>query len=239
MKTLLWDFDGTLAYRDGLWAQTLCDVLSNNGIDTISMEEVRPFTNIGFPWHSPDTPHRSAFGGKSWWDHICGYVAEIYQHVGLSPTEARRLAGQFRQEYLREDRWHVFGDTIDTLSFFNERGYRSVIASNHVPELEDLTEVLGIREHVSSVYTSARIGYEKPSRHFFRHILGDLQVGPSRCVMIGDSYAADIGGALRVGIPAILVRAANEKGYPHYAVGLATAHELIQQRFDQRFDQRV
>ena len=154
--------------------------------------------------------------------------------MGLSRKEAETLSLQFRQEYLREDRWHAFGDSIATLSSLNERGYLNVVASNHVPELQDLTVALGIREHVLAVYSSADIGYEKPARQFFRHILDDLKVDPSQCVMIGDSYTADVAGALRIGIPAILVRTNNEKGYLHHAADLSAASDLILQGFDQR-----
>ena len=46
----------------------------------------------------------------------------------------------------------------------------------------------------------------KPSAAFFELVLGDLGVEPADAVMVGDDVESDIGGALRAGLAAILVR---------------------------------
>jgi HAD superfamily hydrolase (TIGR01458 family) len=46
----------------------------------------------------------------------------------------------------------------------------------------------------------------KPARAFFDQVLADLQVGPASAAMVGDDIESDIGGALRAGLAAILVR---------------------------------
>jgi ribonucleotide monophosphatase NagD (HAD superfamily) len=46
----------------------------------------------------------------------------------------------------------------------------------------------------------------KPARAFFDQVLADLEVGPANAAMVGDDIESDIGGALRVGLAAILVR---------------------------------
>jgi HAD superfamily hydrolase (TIGR01458 family) len=46
----------------------------------------------------------------------------------------------------------------------------------------------------------------KPARGFFDQVLADVGVSPAAAAMIGDDVESDIGGALRAGLAAILVR---------------------------------
>ena len=46
----------------------------------------------------------------------------------------------------------------------------------------------------------------KPADAFFRHVLEGLGAGPEDAVMVGDDIESDIGGALRAGLAAVLVR---------------------------------
>jgi HAD superfamily hydrolase (TIGR01458 family) len=46
----------------------------------------------------------------------------------------------------------------------------------------------------------------KPARGFFEQVLADLGVTAAQAAMVGDDIESDIGGALRAGIDAILVR---------------------------------
>jgi HAD superfamily hydrolase (TIGR01458 family) len=46
----------------------------------------------------------------------------------------------------------------------------------------------------------------KPARGFFDQVLADVGVSPTAAAMVGDDIESDIGGALRAGLAAILVR---------------------------------
>jgi ribonucleotide monophosphatase NagD (HAD superfamily) len=46
----------------------------------------------------------------------------------------------------------------------------------------------------------------KPAREFFTAALADLQSPPENTLMVGDDVEADVGGALAVGLRAVLVR---------------------------------
>jgi putative hydrolase of the HAD superfamily len=45
---ILWDFDGILAYRDGMWSGTLFSVLDKNNIKNISLENIKSYLSAGF-----------------------------------------------------------------------------------------------------------------------------------------------------------------------------------------------
>jgi HAD superfamily hydrolase (TIGR01458 family) len=57
-------------------------------------------------------------------------------------------------------------------------------------------------------YATGREAYVvgKPARGFFEQVLAGVEVNPSEAVMVGDDIESDIGGALAVGLRAILVR---------------------------------
>ena len=82
---VFWDFDSTLAYRDGGWTVSLHRILLRNGVSSVTLEELRPHMQSGFPWHSPEVPHSELFDGREWW------------------------------EYLDVKSWSLFPDTIETL----------------------------------------------------------------------------------------------------------------------------
>lgn len=61
MKYLLWDFDNTLAYRDGMWGNTKYELLNENGYNNLNMDNIKPYLNSRFPWHSPEISHQEFF----------------------------------------------------------------------------------------------------------------------------------------------------------------------------------
>ncbi|MEH2259757.1 HAD family hydrolase [Nostoc sp.] len=217
MKYLFWDFDNTLGYRQGMWSETLHSILILNGIHNIDLEDIRPLLKNRFPWHSPETPHSLLFNEKTWWEYMNEYFAEIYERVGINRSQAIKYAFQVQNEYKNIEKWHLYDDVIPTLQYTIKNNYKNIILSNHIPELHEIIDELNITEYFEEIYTSGKIGHEKPSLKFYTHVINDLKIEKTECIMIGDSYNADITGALRAGIQAILVRKPNDKNYKLYS----------------------
>jgi putative hydrolase of the HAD superfamily len=228
IKYLLWDFDGTLAYRDGMWTDALLCVLRKNKIMNIEKEEIRPFLNIGFSWHSPDTPHSILFNGKKWWDFYEAYFQEIYEKLGVSINIARKLSKEVKKEYLSTEKWHVYDDSVNALTVLHEAGFTHVILSNHIPELVQIVTKLNLHQYFNRIYSSGFIGYEKPNIKIFDYVIKDLCTDRNNCIMIGDSYDADIGGAIRSNIKPILVRKENNKNYKWFCKDLVNIKECVE-----------
>jgi len=213
MNLLIWDFDGTLGYRDsvmepgaGAWTAALLETVQREAPECpATAEELRPYIRSGFPWHTPELAHPHLDTADTWWAALLPVFERAYEGVGLNHEQALRLARRVRSTYLDPSRWHVFDDTVSALSALAEAGWTHAVLSNHVPELDDLIEALGLTSHFSRVFNSADIGVEKPNPEAFRIALD--AVGPHKaCWMIGDSYRADVRGAEAVGLPSILVR---------------------------------
>lgn len=205
-KIILWDFDGTLGYRTGRWSGALAEVLDQQLTSTrFAGEDFRPFLRTGFPWHHPEADHLHLTTAELWWTEIERVLAQAYIGVGFSPGEAAHYAKLAHRKYLEPAGWSLFDDVQPTLHQLSAMGWSHVILSNHVPELAQLVEAIGLRAYVAHVFTSALIGYEKPHPEAFRLPLAALG-SPEQVWMIGDNDKADIEGAEAVGIPAILVR---------------------------------
>jgi putative hydrolase of the HAD superfamily len=221
-KCILWDFDGTLAVRNGMWSGALLETVGRfEPSVACELSTFRPHMQVGFPWHAPHEGHEHLATSDDWWDTLVPIFGRALQAAGLSSHRAADLAREVRSIYLDPKSWTVFEDVVPTLIALRAAGWRHAILSNHVPELPSLTEGLGLREHFVAVYSSATIGYEKPHELAFRRTLSALG-NPKTIWMVGDSYSADIVGARGVDLPAILVRSQNI-GAQHQ---VATLHDI-------------
>jgi putative hydrolase of the HAD superfamily len=170
----------------------------------VTAADVRQFTKNRYPWSNPDVAHTHLVSAAQWWAELEAVFAEAFKGVGYVETAAElaRLAGRF---YADGSRWGLFDDTKPVLQQLRDHGWRHVVFSNNVPELEENLGVLGLSQLVEVVVCSALIGYEKPHPEAYRCALrtaGD----PRPLWMVGDNFHADVVGAEQAGIPAILVR---------------------------------
>lgn len=208
---ILWDFDGTLASRPRMWSGLLIETLDlHEPGHTVALEAIRPWLRNGFFWNAPEVPH-CELTPRAWWDIVEGRLARAYESVGFASHRAGELATLAHERYCdHRFGWRVFDDTRPVLGELASSGWRHVVLSNHIPELESLVVGLGLGDLVSATITSGRIGYEKPHPEAFgagRRAAGDAP----ELWMVGDNVDADVIGAEAVGIPAILVRNPSER----------------------------
>jgi len=213
MKLLIWDFDGTLGYREGgAWTASLFEVMQREGPESgVGFEQLQVHTQSGFPWHVPEEPHLHLSTAELWWAALEETFARAYRSVGFEAEQAQTLARKVRLTYLNPARWRRFDDVVPVLDALTGDGWNHVILSNHVPELPDLLQAVGLTAYFARVFNSADLGYEKPHPRIFELALDEMHVGETDrragdVWMIGDSYRADVQGAEAAGIPAILVR---------------------------------
>jgi putative hydrolase of the HAD superfamily len=227
-RLLIWDFDGTLAYRRGRapWSLLLAEVLdAEEPGHAHSFETFRPYLRDGFPWDRPDVPHLELCGdADGWWDGVSPLLARAYEAAGYSPERAVELAAAPRLLYVDPAGWSLFDDTLPTLERLAADGWQHAILSNHVPELGVIAAGLGLDRFVVALSCSADTGYEKPHPLAYASVLEPLE--PAEAWMIGDNVVADVLGAEAVGIPAILVRRPDPRA-ARYADTLADVEEFL------------
>ncbi len=222
-KYLIWDFDGTLAWRPGGWTGAVLNVLRRSapGI-TVTAEQVHPYLQSGFPWHAPENGH-PGITPSEWWEDLQPILIRTFKNVGVKNGECLNLARQVRTVYLDPISWKRYNDSIPALEILSACGWKHILLSNHVPELPILIERLGLSGYFTALFNSAETGYEKPNPKAFRSVLE--WIGPDATTwMIGDDFACDVLGALEVGLPGILVR----KPHPEAPIFCATLREIVE-----------
>ena len=86
------------------------------------------------------------------------------------------------------------------------RHYRLGLLSNY-PNFKALRESLdriGISDLFSGIVVSGEVGFVKPHPTPFEALLKQLGDAPERCLFVGDNWLADIQGAKRIGMQAVL-----------------------------------
>ena len=222
---LLWDFHGTLAYGGWEWAATFEEILHMYAPRIhLSHQDIHDALQEGFAWHSPDQDHVHVDNADAWWLEHQDAFTRGFRRMGVEDNVAEYLASLVRPTYLRPGRFRLFEDSLPTLRYFEAQGWRQAVLSNHVPELPEILEDLGLLASFEQVFTSALAGYEKPRVELFQLAL--LEMGEPECVwMIGDDPVSDVGGANSAGIPAILAR--READVPFVASDLAAVIRII------------
>ena len=207
MQYLIWDFDETLGYRAGKWSGTLVEILQREMPGhPATIHDIRPHMQTGFPWNQADKPHTPMRSADEWWEDRLPMLENAYmQGAKLPPEIAQKFARLVRAAYIHPEAWKLFDDTLPTLQTLRNDGWRHVILSNHVPELSQLVNALGLAPQIDEVFNSAETGFEKPHPEAFRKVLRTIP-DAKEIWMIGDSVSADIRGASDVGLPSILVR---------------------------------
>jgi len=204
-KYLIWDFDGTLGYREGAWTGAMVEALRQCAPDhEATADHLRPHIQKGFRWHDPHQPY-SIKTADQWWDELSPIFERAYIAVGIEDALAKRMAQEVRFTYTGLKQWRLYDDTIPALTHLTQSGWTHLLLTNHVPELPSVLRHLELSKCFAQVFNSADTGYEKPHPQAYRAVLetvGDAE----RIWMIGDSIVADIAGAAAAGVPGILVR---------------------------------
>ena len=120
-------------------------------------------------------------------------VAENPEALGKSAAQLFRILSI---EYVR-----LYPGVLEALASLREKGFRLWLLSNAQAvftayELRDL----GLGAQFDGIYLSSDYGCRKPDRRFFRALLQEQQLDPTRCLMIGNDRETDIAGAAALDI---------------------------------------
>ncbi|MBQ7305499.1 MAG: HAD family hydrolase [Clostridia bacterium] len=112
---------------------------------------------------------------------------------GVNAAQLFRIAST---EYIR-----LYPYVKEALATLRRKGYRLWLLSNaqRVFTAYELKH-LGLGEEFDGVYLSSDYGCRKPDVRFFRALLEEQQLDPSKCLMIGNDRDTDIAGAKAAGL---------------------------------------
>ena len=225
---LFWDFHGTLTYPDKLWSTNVHRTAQELLPDCrLTLDEVsRALDNDGFPWNHPERTYTDITEPDAWWAYVSRLFYTTYRRCGLSDAQAGFLAPQVRPRIVDSRNFHLYENAKDMLDALTHHGWRHMLLSNHIPELELLCRELGIAGCFDGFVVSALAGYDKPRREIYDLAL-ERAGHPDSCFMIGDNPVADIQGAKDAGIRAILVNNPRPSGADHTCADLEAVKALL------------
>jgi len=106
-------------------------------------------------------------------------------------------------------------------------GVKLAIISNSEGRMAELLAELGWSETFEVIADSGRLGIDKPRPAIFEHACAALGIACSELVHVGDSWEADVEGALGVGAQAVWFDARHrERALPSGVHGAGSASEL-------------
>ncbi len=139
-----------------------------------------------------------------WWKAI---VSETFERVGaLGKFEDFEAFYAGLYSYFGTgDPWHVYFDTVPSLTRWQSMGIELGIISNFDSRLHSVLSILSLDTYFDSVTLSTEVGAAKPSHLIFQAALAKHRCKPRQAWHIGDSEAEDYAGARAAGMRAVLV----------------------------------
>jgi HAD superfamily hydrolase (TIGR01662 family) len=131
------------------------------------------------------------------------FTERIVRGMGGEPPVSHEVAVELTSRWQRHENFELYDDVQPVLGELRALGVKIGLVSNSARDVREfaLHHALAIDAGISSFHH----GKTKPHASIFRAVLDLLDVGPSDAVMVGDTVADDIDGALAVGMHAILV----------------------------------
>jgi HAD superfamily hydrolase (TIGR01662 family) len=197
LKAILFDVDFTLA-RPGpeLMPEGYVSCGERYGLtlDFSRYEEARAAALADLRRH-PDLDHDE----EIW----IAFTERIVQGMGGEPPVSHEVAVELTARWQRHENFELYDDVQPVLAELRRGGVKIGLVSNSARDIREFANhhTLAIDAGISSFHH----GKTKPHASIFRAVLELLEVEPRDAVMVGDTVADDIDGALAIGMRAVLV----------------------------------
>jgi putative hydrolase of the HAD superfamily len=198
------DVGDTLIRAHPSWAAVYRQGLLDEGIDVSEKDLERALLEETqrSPWWLSEEPFEATEAVS--FARIVEFDRAVLGRVGYSDLPERAFR-RIEDAFARRSAWHVFPDVMPALDALKAAGLGLCVISNFVWGGPELIHDLELARHFDALVISARVGFQKPNEGIFRHALEAMRTEPSRAMHIGDSYKADVQGARRLGIEAVLI----------------------------------
>jgi len=166
---------------------------------------------------------------KQWWRNL---VYQVFADLGSFPRFDDYFAALFAF-FARAEAWRLYPETLATLEELKRRGFTLGVISNFDSRLFGLLHGLGVSPFVDPVVISTQVGAAKPACDIFTRALARAGTPAEAALHVGDSYEADVVGALAAGLTPVFVdrRGHGQETANYFQVSnLTSLLELIERR---------
>lgn len=150
-------------------------------------------------------PDRSLFHS-----YLCAILEKVEGLAALSPAALDELVTEIgpilRPDGRASALWRmVMPGVPQALERMQRRGLTLAVVSNSDGTCAQSLDEAGLLRHLSFVIDSAEVGVEKPDPRIFEIAIDRGGATPQRTLYVGDLYHADVIGARRAGLHALLL----------------------------------
>ncbi|MGQ9600145.1 MAG: HAD family hydrolase [Anaerolineae bacterium] len=205
IRTILFDFDGTLAFHE----PDSFDVVRAFCVEIgqpLSREAERQGRRMRHQYFvDPETLEQiSVLSRDQFWFHFNRYLLQALCVAG----DLDRLAGELTERFAAiQMRYYCPETGFYTLMELRSRGYQLGLVTNRedTQRFTELLDKLGLRSHFDLTLTSGEVGVRKPEAGIFYAALERIGVAAKESVYVGDNYWADVVGARNAGVTPVLL----------------------------------
>ena len=193
VKGVLFDFHSTLVDQGSSesWLEIACESV---GLDPIEFAQMVPKLNSIVEFARIEDPHHER-------DLSPAAHKEIFTRLLLDFSDGPLASALYSS---MTDPWFVYADTLPVLDALRTQGITTAIISNIALDLEPILRRLGVSGCVDYTFTSAELGYVKPTPEIFLAACEAIDIAPEHLLMVGDN-ALDDGGAGAVGMRTLIL----------------------------------
>jgi HAD superfamily hydrolase (TIGR01549 family) len=151
------------------------------------------------------------------------FTERIVRGMGGDAESAYSCAVEITRGWERHENFDLYDDVLDTVAALRAAGLRIGLVSNSARDVREFALHHGL--DVDAGISSFHHGHTKPHASIFRAVLELLGAEPAEALMVGDTIADDIEGALALGMRAILL---DRKGMnPDFEPRIESLNELL------------
>jgi len=169
--------------------------------------------------------HDAYYLADAWWEDVYGSKVLsgeeeekafreldlfVLQKLGLAidRVKAELLATMVHKRWFEVERTiqqELYQDVQPYLHNLRSRGFILGLISNASPETKEIISKVGLDDYMDHIVISGIVGVAKPHPAIFQHAVSLTSAIPDECLHVGNSYKADVLGARRAGLRAVLI----------------------------------
>jgi putative hydrolase of the HAD superfamily len=151
------------------------------------------------------------------------FTERIVRGMGGDADSAYDCAVEITRGWERHENFDLYEDVLTTVEALRSARLRIGLVSNSARDVGEFARHHGLE--VDAGISSFHHGRTKPHASIFRVVLELLEVEADEAVMVGDTIADDIEGALALGMRAILLDRDGRRS--EFKPRIETLHELL------------
>ncbi|MEZ5320051.1 MAG: HAD family hydrolase [Vicinamibacterales bacterium] len=138
-------------------------------------------------------------------DLFINYTRRIIELMGGEGPAVDLVARELYAQWAEHHHFDLYADVEPALRALHAGGYRLGLISNSHRCLDSFQSHFELQGLITATVSSSEHGWMKPHPSIFEAALAQVGVPAGESVMVGDSLAHDVAGAMRAGMRGVLL----------------------------------